>query len=169
MEHIDRSAFNVPFCVLFMVLCTGCSKKDEVSKASTDVAALQKIVKLDFTPTSARWEIFGTPEYSGGVPGSTDFVTLIAELAPSDEKTFAARAPAGKVWIAPESARPWLSNPFHSMLYKYKNVTIDLSEHANCRPFNATLKKTGKQVSGFACTNAGKLFVYLTIADNSKG
>lgn len=168
MKVIDTCTFKAAACVLFMLLCTGCSGKDEVSKVSTDVAALQKIVKLDFTPTSARWETFGTPEYIGGVPGSTDFVTLIAELTPFDESAFTARASAGKVWIAPESARPWLSNPFHSMLYKYKNVTIDLSEHANCRPFNATLKKTGKQVSGFACSKAGKLLVYLTIADNSK-
>lgn len=168
MKPIDGCTFKAAVCVLFILLSTGCSGKDEVSKVSTDVAALQKIVKLDFTPTSATWEVFGTPEYSGGVPGSTDFVTLIAELAPIDEKALVASTPAGKVWIAPESARPWLSNPSYSMLDKYKNVTIDLSAHANCRPFNATLKKTGKQVTGFACTNAGKLLVYLTIADNSK-
>lgn len=169
---MKKSPFNArdkgAACLLFMLFSPGCSMKDEVTKVSTDVAALQKIVHLDFTPTSARWELFGTPEYIGGVPGSTDFVTLIAELAPLDEKAFRASTPAGKVWIAPESARPWLAGPFHAMLDKNKNMTIDLSTHSDCRPFNATLKQTGKNVKGFACSNAGKLLVYLTLADNSQ-
>ena len=159
---------KVAVCLLFMLFFSGCSMKDEVTKVSTDVAALQNIVNLDFTPTSAQWEIFGTPEYMGGVPGSTDFVTLIAELAPVDEKAFAAKSPAGKVWIAPESARPWLADPFHSMLDREKNMTIDISTHSDCRSFNTTLKQTGKNVKGFVCSNAGKLLVYLTIADNSQ-
>lgn len=157
---------KVAASLLLMLFFSGCSIKDEASNVSTDVAALQKIVNLDFTPTSARWEIFGTPEYKGGVPGSTDFVTLIAELAPLDEKAFSDRWPAGKVWIAPESARPWLANPFHAMLDKNRNMTIDLATRSDCRLFNATLKQTGKSVKGFACSNAGTLLVYLTIADN---
>src|ERR1700712_2222985 len=28
--------------------------------------------------TDVQWEVFGTPEWSGGVPGPTDFVSLIA-------------------------------------------------------------------------------------------
>ena len=155
-------------CVLSMAFLIGCTVKDDVAKVSTDVAALQKIVNLDATPRSAKWEIFGTPEYLGGVPGPSDFVTLIAELSPVDEQAIVEKEPAGTVWIAPESARPWLAEPFYSMLDKQKNTTVDLSTYPGCRSVNATLKQTGKPLKGFACSNAGKVLVYLTIADNSQ-
>lgn len=142
--------------------------KEEASKVSTDVAALQKIVQLDFTPAAAKWEVFGTPEYIGGVPGSTDFLTLIAEVTPENPATFAARAPAGKIWIAPKSARSWLSDAFHAMLDKQKNTTVDLSTSVNCRALNANRKQTGEVVKGFACNEGGRMLVYLTLADNSK-
>ena len=45
---------------------------------SDDVEALRRVVELDTNPAAIRWEIFGTPEYVGGVPGPIDFVTLVA-------------------------------------------------------------------------------------------
>lgn len=168
MHTISINAYGkAVICIMSMLLLTACTAEDEATKVSTDIAALQKIVNLPLTPVSAKWELFGTPEYTGGVPGPTDVVTLIAELAPVDEAAFAAQAPAGKVWIAPESARPWLTQSFHSMLEENKNRTVDLSTNTHCRSFNATLKQTGKPVSGFACSDAGKLLVYLTISDYS--
>lgn len=159
---------KVMVCMVSMAYLIGCTVKDDVAKVSTDVAALQKIVNLDVTPRSAKWEIFGTPEHLGGVPGPSDFVTLIAELAPVDEQAYVAKGPAGTAWIAPESARPWLAKPFYSMLDKQKNTTVDLSTYTGCRSVNAILRQTGKSVKGFACSNVGKVLVVLTIADNSQ-
>jgi hypothetical protein len=154
--------------MLFTLFLNGCIMKEETSKVSTDVAALEQIVHLDFTPASVKWEVFGTPEYVGGVPGSTDIVTLIAEVTPQDSSTFDVRPPAGKIWIAPESARSWLSAPFHAMLDKQKNATVDFSTRANCRALNATRKPPGGTVKGFACTESGRMLVYLTLVDNTQ-
>lgn len=60
------------------LLC-GCSFGDPKPQ-SEDIAALRAIVNLPMEVKSARWEIFGTPDDSGWVPGPTDFHTLIAEL-----------------------------------------------------------------------------------------
>ena len=112
-------------CATFFLL--GCNMKDEVSKVSSDLAALRNVVNFDIKTKSTRWEVFGTPEYTGGVPGPTDFVTLIAEIEPEDQKFFEIMPPTGEVWIAPEAARPWLSSTFRSMLEGNKNTTVNLS------------------------------------------
>ncbi len=134
---------------------------------STDVAALQTIVRLEARPASAQWEIFGTPEFTGWVPGPTDYVTLVAQLTPVDQQAFVKPASAAAVWIAPESARPWLAAPFRDLLEKRKNTTVDLSTLPQCRAVQTTLTRSGRPVRGLTCHAAGKILVYLTIADNS--
>jgi hypothetical protein len=148
-----------------MLALNGCSSNKDVS---TDVAALQNIVHLGFTPSSAKWEVFGTPEYKGGLPGPADFQTLIAEVSNVDPAAFAARPASGKFWIAPEAARPWLFSPFRNMLAVQKNRTFDLSNWHDCRALNATLAQTGTVVSGSGCIEGERMLVYLTIADNTK-
>jgi hypothetical protein len=134
---------------------------------SDDLAELQKIVELDLATTSIHWEIFGTPEYTGGVPGPTDFVTLIAEVPSLDELTLRTRPQANAMWIVPGAARPWLSGVNRSMLAKFRNTSVDFSRLPNCRVANGKLRKTGKQVHGFICNGPVKALIYLTLADLS--
>lgn len=141
--------------------------KNEISKVSTDIGALRDIVSIDITAKSAQWEVFGTPEYTGGVPGPTDFVTLIAEIEPADQKSFDLKPQTGDVWIAPEAARPWLSSTFRSMLESHKNTTVNLSSKFTCRKLQATLKQNVKAIDGFVCSDSGKMLIYLTLSDNS--
>lgn len=145
----------------------GCTMEDQSSKFSTDIAKLQELVIFDFIPTSAKWEFFGTPEYTGGVPGPTDYVTLIVEFPSIQGKVFENMPAAAKIWIAPESGRKWLSDPFRLLLDKKKNETADFSTNSDCRAISATLRQTRERVNGLACSRAGKLMVYLTIADYS--
>lgn len=56
-------------------LSSGCNVESN-SKESTNIAAFLQIVELDLPARSVRWEMLSTPEYSMGVPGPTDFVTL---------------------------------------------------------------------------------------------
>lgn len=82
---------NKPFLAAECVICvslvmSGCNLERN-SKESNDIAALQQFIELDILPRSARWEVFGTPEYSAGVPAPTDFITLIAEVPALDQKT----------------------------------------------------------------------------------
>lgn len=154
-------------CMLPLLCSLGCTN-DAAPKVSTDLIALRKIVNLDIAATSAKWEMFGTPEDTGGVPGPTDYVTLIAELAPVDDKITAASAPLGSFWLVPGSARPWLSDTFRTMLEKQDNTALYMSKQTHCRDLRATLQQTGKPVQGFACTSAEKTLVYLTVADYSE-
>jgi len=138
------------------------------SNVSTNVAQLQKLVDLGVAPTSAKWEVFSTPEYTGGVPGPTDYITLVAELTSVDEKAFLANPQAEEIWIAPESARPWLSENFRRMLATQKNLVIDFSKYSHCPTLPATLKQTGEKIKGLICEDAGRALIYLRISDYSK-
>lgn len=141
--------------------------KDDTTKVSDDSVGLRNLVELELPIKTVRWEVFGTPEYTGGVPGPTDYITLIAEVSPADQKTFEARQETGTVWIAPESARPWLTERFRLMLSTHRNTTVDLSRAFNCRRFEARIKTTGKIADGFICNDSGRSLVYLTLASYS--
>jgi hypothetical protein len=154
--------------LLATILLIGCNMKNESIKVSTDILALQKIVILDMNPTSGKWEIFGTPEYTGGAPAPTDFITLIAEIPSTEDDKFRSTPHAGGIWIAPESARPWISNSFRTMLEKSRNLTVDFSKRPECRSLTATLRQTKKKVEGFSCNRDGRTLLYLTVADYTR-
>jgi hypothetical protein len=135
----------------------------ERQKFSDDVDVLRSVAELDTNPAAMRWEIFGTPEHVGGVPGPTDFVTLVAEVSRFDQGEFEKRAKSGTKWIAPEASRPWLSENFRSMLGKHRNTAVDLSSHYNCRAAHGKLKKSGGQVEGFVCNGPANGLIYLTL------
>jgi hypothetical protein len=151
--------------LLIGTLIAGCEMAN--GKSSNDLTGFRDLVETDVPATSVRWEVFGTPEYSGGVPGPTDYVTLIAELEPSDQEKFRSRPETGEVWIAPEAARPWLAKEFRSLLQKHANSTTDLSTMPDCRVLRAKIKKSGKPVSGFICNGAGRSLMYLTLVDET--
>ena len=143
---------------------TACSMDENNAKVSDDLNALRKIIKLPNDLTSGTWEIFGTPEYTGGVPGPTDYMTLVAELKlPPGSKTFPTNPDNGSVYIAPEAARPWISGEFRSILETHKNSTLDLAGAKTCRPYSAKLTQTDNPVSGFACTTSERVFLYLSL------
>lgn len=79
------------------------------SKVSSSADELHRIADIPFSAQSVRWEIFGTPEYHGGVPGPTDFITLAAELKHVDQN-WLERLPdeEGSEFIVPGAVRPWL-------------------------------------------------------------
>lgn len=150
----------VAICILF-----GCQMKDEKTKVSTDLAAFNNLFAIDIALKSISWELFNTPEYTGGIPGPTDYVTLIAQIEASNDEKFDRRPTAGTVWIAPESSRSWLNTEFRDFLEKSKNTTIDLSKKGNCRALTGVLKKTSKTIDGFACKSGTKILIYLTVLD----
>lgn len=134
------------------------------SKVSDDPGALRKVVDIPINLKSARWEIFGTPEYTGGVPGPTDYMTLVAELEPTgSSRNLPVNTGDGSVYIVPESARPWVSRDFRSLLEKNKNLTLDLATVKECHPFATRLVQTRDPVRGFTCAKPGRVFLYLSL------
>lgn len=81
---ICKSFFAAAHVLCNSLLASGCDPKGNFNESS-DVAAFHQLVELDLPAKSVRWEVFGTPEYSIGVPGPTDFVTLGAELPVVDQ------------------------------------------------------------------------------------
>lgn len=147
------------------LLLEGCSVEGQTPSVSDNLSALRDVVNVQIPATSVRWEIFGTPEYKGGVPGPTDFTTLIAELQPADGAWFASQQEtAGTSFIAPEAARPWLSEPFQRLLAEHKNTTADLSALRDCRRYATTLKQSGRPVQGFVCDGDRRLLLYITLS-----
>lgn len=143
---------------------TACSMDENTAKVSDDLNALRKIIKLPTNLASGKWEIFGTPEYTGGVPGPTDYMTLVAEIElPAGSNAFPINSDHGSVYIVPEAARPWISGEFRSILEKHKNSTFDLAEIKDCHPYSARLTQTDNPVTGFACTTSNRVFLYLSL------
>jgi hypothetical protein len=146
-----------------LLLAIGCSREDQIGKVSANLVTLREIIDLQIPAKSARWETFGTPEYNGGVPGPTDYITLVAELESDSSENETNKVPTGITYIAPEAARPWLSDDFRTILAQNKNTDVDLSRKAECRKYATTLKKTGKPVGGFVCSKSGQMLLYLTL------
>lgn len=127
----------------------------------------QNLIKTDLSFKAIRWEVFNTPEYNGGVPGPTDYVTLVAEVTPIDLQYFQSRPETGEVWLAPQSDRPWLDSEFRELLKKYENKSVDVSIMPNCRKFEGKLRQSDKPVNGVICIGLSKSLIYLTLSDNT--
>lgn len=140
----------------------GCSFEDPKPQ-SEDIAALREIINIDFPVKSARWEIFGTPENTGWVPGPTDFYTLIAELKPEHDWFHAIKEPMDETFIVPEAARPWLTKEFRELLHKNKTSRANLSSQADCRKYSTTVTRSARQLDGFVCKSADKILMYLPL------
>jgi len=151
-------------CLIWLSL--GACDASSGARSSTDQAELARLVKLDLPINTVRWEVFGTPEYAGGVPGPTDYVTLIAEIEPA--MSFAQTNTAETARITPDSARPWLSPDLRTLFTQHSNSQPVLSRVGNCAPLQAELTKSGEKVQGFLCSGKASSVVYLTPYSSSE-
>jgi hypothetical protein len=150
--------------LLIITILYGCGLKEENKNISTDLNAFNNIVTIDIPFNSIIWEVFGTPEYTGGVPGPTDYLTLVAQIEPSNDAKFDNRPATGSIWVAPESARPWMEADFRRLLEDFKGEQMDMAKRKNCRAITAVLRQTSKQVKGFVCRSETKVLVYIRVA-----
>jgi hypothetical protein len=157
---------SIALLAMALISISGC--KMEQHDFSTDLQRFRSMIRVDADIRSIRWEVFGTPEYTGGVPGPTDYVTLVAEAEIANVRPTKSSAGPGDAWIAPEAARSWLGNDFKSILYKHRNSRLDFSTTPTCVPIKALLVATNTTISGFACGNSARTLLYFTIADNSE-
>lgn len=148
--------------ILIIVLIGNHMLAPEKEGVSRNIAELQATVRLAVPAKAIKWEIFGTPEDTGGFGvGPTDYITLVAELEPSDAQWFASQeGELGHVWIAPESARAWLSDYFRALLIKSDG---NMSELKNCKPFQTEMTTSGRIVKGFSCEHDGKLLIHVLL------
>jgi hypothetical protein len=165
IKAMRKKMSSLTFMLITTVFSSGCDMTNE--KSSNDIAALRNLVETDLAPRSVHWEVFGSPEYTGGVPGPTDYFVLVAEVEPDDHDRLQTRPRVGKVVIVREAARPWLTEGFRAMLAKHKDSVIDVSIMPDCRKFEAIVKKTAEPVEGFICSDRGKSLIYLILSDRT--
>jgi hypothetical protein len=161
---MKRSSF-LAICFFYLLVISGCDIKNYGD--FDDLGKFQSLIKTDLSFKATRWEVFNTPEYTGGIPGPTDYVTSVAEVAPINPQCFQSRPETGETWIAPESARPWLDGEFHQLLKKYGNKSVDVSIMPNCRKLEAKLRQSNRPVYGFICNGSSKSLIYLTLSETT--
>jgi hypothetical protein len=150
---------------LLFAFLFGCVMVDQ--NISTDLTAFQNLVTVPLHVKAVRWEVFSTPENTGGVPGPTDYVTLVAEIEPASQPDLikGGQIPA-QLDIVPGSARPWLDGRFRALLLGHANRVPEMSDASRCGPIRARLRKTNEPVSGFVCILEEKTLLYLTLLDH---
>jgi hypothetical protein len=156
----------IPALCVFAFLADGWWEQYKAATPNTSLAELNEMVYVGIPAKSVRWQAFGTPEYLGGVPGPTDYITLVAELAPADKAWFdkVARTP-GQVVVMPEAARRWLSPGFRAMLAKHAGRAPDIASMPACRRHSAAITRSGRVVDGFVCWSPESSLLYLTLSD----
>lgn len=151
-------------CVLLPLplLIAGCSASDD--RESSNLAELREQIVLNVPATRGTWEMFETPE-SGRVPGPVDYLTLVAELK-DVPATWAAGKPErpDEAWVLPNAARPWLSAESKALLQRAVSDKTALRDDGHCRPHSAQVRKSGRVVTGFACTYGNRVLLYLTLS-----
>ena len=150
---------------VFLLTLAGCHVNSSEQQPSRDLTALQAKVKIDLPIRSATWDIFGTPEYKGGVPGPTDLQTLVAEfiLTDPDFEAHTKLERAAEFFVAPESSRVWMSPGFRKMMGDVRNSTEDMGKAYGCFQYEASLAHSGSAVNGFMCVSGDRALLYLAL------
>lgn len=143
------------------------SPADPAPPVETSIAELRKRINIPIPIKSVQWQEFGSPEYLGvGAPGPTDNIILVAEMATNDTDWFKAEPKSDFIMrVVPESARPWLSEPFRTEMKKSipKN---DYRPAIPCKNYATTFTKTKNPVEGFICALPGKVLLHLWISSS---
>ena len=140
---------------------------DPAPPIETSIAELRKRIDIQIPIKSVQWQEFGSPEFLGaGAPGPTDNVVLVAEIETSESNWF---KPDPKseftMQVVPESARPWLSEPFRTEMKKSVRE-IDYRPAIPCKGYTTTFTKTKHPVNGFVCAVPGKVLLYLWMSSS---
>lgn len=136
-------------------------------RIETSIAEFRKRIDIQIPIKSIKWQEFGSPEYLGaGAPGPTDNVVLIAEMETSDPNWFKPEPKSEFIMrVVPESARPWLFEPFRIEMKKSMPKN-DYRPAIPCKDYSTTFTKTKNPVEGFICAVQGKVLLYLWISSS---
>lgn len=162
MNKFSTVKYSLIYMISVLLLLSGCN--EDSPKSSKDMIAFNHIVAIDIPFKTVTWEVFGTPEHTGGIPGPTDYITLVAQVEPSDAANFDQLPSRGSVWVAPESARPWMQKDFQQLLRVHKGKEMEIAKKQNCKAITAVLKKSLKHAEGFVCRSGTKMLIYIPIA-----
>lgn len=166
--HSQKKRCSISLIIFFsfsilLPIFAACKMNEQ--SGSTDLDALNKIIKLEPDLKIIRWEVFATPEYQGGVPGPTDYISLVIEIENFVTSETSQSSSPRLVWIAPEAARPWMTKESRLFFEKFKNKTVDITSQKNCISMSARSVKMNKKIDGIACRNSLNSFLYFVLAD----
>lgn len=143
------------------------STNDPGPAIATSVAELRDRIDIQIPIESVKWQEFGSPEYLGaGAAGPTDNVILVAEIVTSDPNWYKPEPKSNFIMrVVPESARPWLSEPFRTEM-KNSMPKNDYRPTIPCKDYSTTFTKTKNPVEGFVCALPGKVLLHLWISSS---
>lgn len=155
-----RQFWKITLTALFLA---GCGMNSS-SAMKTDVKELRSIIHIDAEISSARWEMFSTPESSEG-GGPTDFVSLVAEVRPPLNLT---AAPAGtavldSIFVVPGAARAWLSPASSAAISKMRNINVKPGDWPGCHRVEVKGAKSGRSLKAFACHQGDLSLIYVNL------
>jgi hypothetical protein len=146
-----------------VAVSTGCAPDNPPSQR---IEELDRQVTTDIPASAVTWQIFGTPEYTGGLPAPTDYWTLIAQFRGVPAGWIARLdAPIGRVLVVPEAPRSWLAPGFRKLLADAHGNVVDLIDNRHCHPHTGYLRKSGRPVHGFICAQGDSVLLYLTLTE----
>jgi len=124
----------------------------------TDMGELQEYLTLDQPINEVKWEIFGTPEWSHGLPAPTDYISIVisAPLTPNIKLKNTTR---GRLFSTINSARPWLSS-IEVKIMKMSSTYGTNKDKFNCAERKYFSKNTDTFVIGFECITEDRYLAY---------
>jgi hypothetical protein len=153
---------------LSLALVAACTSHQ--NRPSTSIAALRNLIDITLDIKHVQWEVFNTPEDSRGVPGPTDYVTLVAEITPSERGSPNGGVPRTKpICIVPNAARPWMDRRFRPLASACLGGSNEISGGNHCYPMQVKLKKTKQPAAGLICHEREKALLYVTLTDRTEG
>lgn len=131
-------------------------------QVSTDLAGFQQKVQLPFVVAAVQWEVFGTPEYTGGVPGPTDLVTFMAVVQLPTRPHLPPASP--EAFVAPGSARAWLPTAWQPLVRRMAARQQVGPDAAACGQFSARMRQSGRPITGVLCARGQEALVWWTLS-----
>jgi hypothetical protein len=164
----EKASFMIKAIVstaALLTLLAGCTPQANQKRFSTDVDALKKLITLPFPYKNARWELFATPEDDGGIPGPTDYITLVAEIGPRNDQQFNSLPRAQPFHALPNAARSWMNAASRRLLNSVDGTNAELSHHPDCRMVAGLIKRSFRAFTGHLCTSEDRLLPYMVVVD----
>lgn len=153
-------------CALTLLL-SWCNSSENPKQSSTDIDVLKKLINLQFPYASARWELVPTPEFNVGVPGPTDYITLVAEIGPRDDQKFSSLPMAESFRPLPNTVRNWMNAESRILLSTSNAASAGVAHHSDCRYVTGTLMRSSRTVTGHLCPSANRMLLYMVVVDHT--
>ncbi|WP_143707464.1 hypothetical protein [Uliginosibacterium sp. TH139] len=132
---------------------------------STNIDELRRYINIDSGLQVSQWEIFGTPDWEGGVPGPTDYLSILFVGPTEHAQQKSAGDESHKVdFLPPNAVRAWLGSEEKEALQRILGRKSQVA-NAFCALRSFYAVKSNKSVEGFACILGTRTLYFVLLAE----